>query len=152
MCSGCQADDHLVWYVLSDLTDTGANDAVLPFTKQHVTRDRFKHNLAHMINMIRDPASPYHSPSTHIILINAPPILEATRQAAMIAKWKLFGCHGPSPKLNVAKDRTKSYAEASKEVATEQNVPVVDLWTALVQAAGSDNEDALLPFFTYASI
>ena len=42
----------------------------------------------------------------------------------------------------------KKYAEACKDVARKANVPVIDLHTALVEAAGGDDEahlDQYLP-------
>ncbi|WWD08584.1 hypothetical protein V865_006696 [Kwoniella europaea PYCC6329] len=125
----------------------GANDATLPDTPQYVPLDRYKANLVQLIQYIKDPSSEYYSPETKIILINAPPIIESAWVEARVEKWKSFGSEGPKPEQNRDRKVTKQYADAALEVAREQGVEGVDLWTAIVQAAGGEDADQLAPYF-----
>ncbi|OXG10085.1 GDSL Lipase/Acylhydrolase family protein [Cryptococcus neoformans Ze90-1] len=125
----------------------GANDACLPSSPQHVPLDKYKSNVKHIVNLIRDPSSPYHSPETKIVLISPPPIIEAAWIESRLEKWKSFGCEGPEPEQNRDAKVTKQYAEGCKEVGTELGVPVVDFWTAIVEAAGGEKDEQLAPYF-----
>nr|XP_018264335.1 GDSL Lipase/Acylhydrolase [Kwoniella dejecticola CBS 10117]OBR86493.1 GDSL Lipase/Acylhydrolase [Kwoniella dejecticola CBS 10117] len=125
----------------------GANDATLPGEPQCVPLDRYKSNLVKLVQLIRDPSSAYHSPDTKIVLINAPPIIEDAWVEARIEKWKSFGSTGPKPEQNRDKAVTKAYAEAAIEVAKEQKVEIVDVWTAIVETAGGEGAEQLAPYF-----
>ncbi|WVR09742.1 hypothetical protein IAU60_006818 [Kwoniella sp. DSM 27419] len=125
----------------------GANDAVLPGSPQCVPLDRYKANMSKLIQLVQSPSSAYHSPDTKIVVITAPPIIESAWVEARVEKWKSFGSEGPKPEQNRDRALTRRYAEAAAEVARENGVPVVDLWTAIVSAAGGQDEDQLLPYF-----
>jgi len=100
-----------IWY--------GANDAAVDGDSQHVPVNRFKSNLKQMIDMIRSPASSWYSPDTRIVLITPPPV-----------NTDMWNNHTRDF------DRTREYAEAVKEVAQETQLPVLDTWTTLYDAAG----------------
>ncbi|WWC68934.1 uncharacterized protein I206_102870 [Kwoniella pini CBS 10737] len=125
----------------------GANDATIPGEPQCVPLDRYKSNLVKLIKLIKEPSSAYYSPDTKIVLINAPPIIENDWVKARVEKWESFGSTGPKPEQNRDKRVTKSYAEAAIEIAKEQQVPIVDIWTAIVDVAGGEGDDQLAPYF-----
>ncbi|KAH9999127.1 GDSL Lipase/Acylhydrolase [Russula vinacea] len=104
----------------------GANDACLPGFTQHVPLSRFSENLATMVRAIRAPESQWYSPETRVLLITPPPI------------------HIPSMGVDMQPmrtfDVTKAYAEEVKKVGEAENVPVVDVWTVIWEAAGKSKE------------
>jgi isoamyl acetate esterase len=108
----------------------GANDATVPpENPQHVPLDRFKANLVRLVDMVKSPTSAYYSPDTRIILITPPPV--------NTYQWE--------EGRNFVK--THSYAIAVKEVGEQVGVPVADVWTAIWDAAGH-NEQALAPLLS----
>jgi len=111
----------------------GANDASLPGFTQHVPLSRFSENLTTMVRAIRAPESQWYSPETRLLLITPPPI------------------HVPSMKVDMQPTRTfdvtKAYAEEVKKVGEAENVPVVDAWSGIWEAAGK-NKEAVKGFFT----
>lgn len=76
---------------------------------------------------------------TRIVLLNPPPVNTFQRGAALAARNPPQAC-----------DRdflvTKEYAEAVVEVAKTEGVPVVDVWSAMYEAAERD-ERKLESFF-----
>ncbi|KAF8652721.1 hypothetical protein AX16_004221 [Volvariella volvacea WC 439] len=108
----------------------GANDACIPPSSQHVPLEEYRSNLKRFIELIRSPASPHHSPETRIALITPPPV--------NTIQWnrgdRLF-------------DVTRQYAGAVLEIGREEDVPVVDVWTALWKAAG-ETEQALSEYLS----
>ncbi|KAK8861300.1 hypothetical protein IAR55_002119 [Kwoniella newhampshirensis] len=125
----------------------GANDACLPPTAQHVPIETYRANLHHLIAQVQSPSSAYHSPNTKIVLVNPPPIIEDAWLKSRVEKWTDFGSQGPKPDQNRDAKVTRRYAEVCKEVAKETGVPVVDLWQAIVDAAGGEADDQLAPYF-----
>ncbi|EJD46062.1 GDSL Lipase/Acylhydrolase [Auricularia subglabra TFB-10046 SS5] len=118
----------------------GANDACLVQSPQHVPLDRFRVNLTRMVTMLRDEKSEWYHPDTKVLFIAPPPVDEAARSADLASR---------SPPLAPDRtwDTTKAYADAVKQVGRELDVPVVDAWTAIWDAAGNRIEDlkAYLP-------
>jgi lysophospholipase L1-like esterase len=108
----------IVWF--------GANDAVLSDQIQHVPLATYKQNLKTILNLVRDPASPYHSPTTELILITPPPI-DPPAWAAEVARKT----GGQQVGVDRTTDNTRRYAEACREVAQEEGVPCVDAWSAI---------------------
>ncbi|KAL9083772.1 MAG: hypothetical protein Q9165_008382 [Trypethelium subeluteriae] len=112
----------------------GANDARLPnqyASPQHISPEQYRENLE---QIIQHPAVKAQSP--RIILITPPPIDEYLVEIADRAK-------GFDEKRRTA-ENTRRYADIVKEVGKENNVAVLDLWTALMLEAGwSDNEPLL---------
>ncbi|KAG2180901.1 hypothetical protein INT43_008481, partial [Umbelopsis isabellina] len=114
----------------------GANDAALPFAYQHVPITRYMDNLSEMIDMIQNANSKYHNPDCKILLITQPPVNEV--------QWRKR-CDENGEKMNRTAEVAKSYAEAAKQIASQYNVPVVDLWSELMLASEkSDLSDFLL--------
>lgn len=106
----------------------GANDAALPLPadpqrQQHVPIGRFKVNL-HLICI--HPAVQAHS--ARIILITPPPINEHLMEPSDLANGH--------KQLRRTSETTKLYAEAVKEVGSQLDLPVVDLWSAFMKTAG----------------
>ncbi|KAI0029870.1 SGNH hydrolase [Vararia minispora EC-137] len=110
----------------------GANDACILPSPQHVPLSRFKENLRAMIHAAPD--------STRVLLLSPPPVNTHQRAADLASRT-------PPKELDRLFDVTKSYAEAVKVVATEENVPIADVWTAVWDAAGRD--EAALSAFLY---
>lgn len=113
----------------------GANDATIPGEQQHVPLPKFKHNLSNMIHMVRDPWSEWFSPETRIILFTPPPV--------NTYQWLEFlrTCDPPKEYTDRKFEITKEYAEAVKEVGTQENVPVVDTWTLLWESCGKEEKN-----------
>ncbi len=79
-----------------------------------------------MVRAIRAPESQWYSPETGLLLITPPPI------------------HVPSIRIDLQPTRTfdvtKAYAKEVKKVGKAENVPVVDAWSRIWEAAGKNQE------------
>lgn len=117
----------MVWF--------GANDACIKPSIQHVPLPKFIENIKHMVHLVQSPESPYHSPSTRVILITPPPL--NTHQRA-----EDLGSRDPPLPLDRTFEATQAYAEGVKEAAATCKVSVVDVWSAIWKAAG-EREEAL---------
>ncbi|KAI8068632.1 SGNH hydrolase-type esterase domain-containing protein [Gongronella butleri] len=106
----------------------GANDAAISMAPQHVPVDRYKANLTTMIKMIKDPKSLCYNPNIRIIMINPPPLNEV--------QWQKR-CEDNGDPMNRFSHITKQYADAVKDVAAEQGVPVADIWSRITDKASS---------------
>ena len=102
----------------------GANDSTNPGEAQHVPLDDYKRNLQHLVRLVKDPKSTYYSPDTKIVMITPPPIIGALQQTRNPAN-------------------TKQYVEGCLEVGTQENVPVVNLYEAIIEAAGGQSDKQL---------
>ena len=118
----------------------GANDACIEPSPQHVSLPKYASNLKHIINLVQSPKSPYYSPETRIVLITPPPVNTHQRVIELQAR-------DPPMENDRRFDVTKSYADTVKDVAAEEEVAVVDVWTALMNAAGG--EETKLSEFLY---
>lgn len=118
----------------------GANDACIPPSPQRVPLDKYKANLEWMIQALRSESSEYYSPWTRIILFSPPPI--------QLSAWAAALADREVPRdLDRTFEETKRYADAAKEVAAAQRVPLVDTYDALWKAAG-EKEEGLTPFLS----
>lgn len=91
-----------------------------------------------MIQALGSASSEYYSPSTKIILFTPPPIHEGL--------WLEFlESRDPPVEMDRSWARTRSYADAVKEIAVSLKVPVVDTWEVIWTAAGEKIE--ALPMF-----
>jgi isoamyl acetate esterase len=88
--------------------------------------------------MVASPASPRYSPITRIILINPPPVNTYQREDDLQSR-------DPPKLLDREFETTRKYAEAVIDVGKQEDLPVVDIWNALYNAAGRD-EQALHQF------
>ncbi|GBC06828.1 hypothetical protein RclHR1_07070010 [Rhizophagus clarus] len=105
----------------------GANDAVIqPSSVQHVPLERYKENLKQMINVIKDPDSPYHSSETRMLLITPPPIDEE-------ALLKHRG------KIDRKSEISAKYAQTCVDLANELNVPVLNSWKLITDKVTLNN-------------
>lgn len=112
----------------------GANDSTLPGQTQHVPLDRFRSNIRDLVSLVRDPASPYHSPETSIVLINAP---------SFYPEHWLDEKERKGQPREVDRDlaNTKRYAEEVQSLGQELGLPVADAYAAVeraVQQVGAD--------------
>lgn len=145
--SGSVCDGWLAMTPGSELM-SGANDSVLPARLQHVPLDRYKANLAKLIHFVKDPSSPWYSPDTRIVLITAPPIIPEDWLKHCEGMWKQNGSQGPKPtEIDREPKNTKRYVEACLEVAKQEQVQVVDAWSAIVDKAGGSDASSLAPYF-----
>ncbi|KAF5365627.1 hypothetical protein D9758_003284 [Tetrapyrgos nigripes] len=116
----------------------GANDACIKPSPQHVPLPKFISNMKHLVNLVQSPKSEYYSSETRIILVTPPPINTIQRGADLRSRT-------PPLELDRLFETTHQYAEAVKDVGREEEVPVVDIWTKMWEAAGKQ-EDNLSKF------
>ncbi|KAJ5295371.1 hypothetical protein PENANT_c001G06213 [Penicillium antarcticum] len=109
----------------------GANDACVPGHSQHVPVEIYKQNLK---TIIQHPATRAQNP--RIILMSPPPINEYQLESFDAAK--------ESPHPSRTASGARQYADAAREVGAELNVPVADLWSAFMKAAGWKEGQALV--------
>ncbi|KAK3700558.1 hypothetical protein LTR37_015886 [Vermiconidia calcicola] len=118
----------------------GANDARLPNTpsdpQQHVPLDKFKENLRAIAT--HQCVKPHKD--VRIILITPPPVEERVNIKADEAKLPGLG---PMFRRSVAE--TARYAQAVRALGWELNLPVLDIWGAMMKKAryngsGLENE------------
>lgn len=64
-----------------------------------------------------------------------------------MSRWRFFGSEGEAPSLDRDAKHTKKYAEAVVQVGQELDVPTIDMWNAIVDAAGGNEPDKLAPYF-----
>ncbi|RCI03106.1 hypothetical protein CU098_012489 [Rhizopus stolonifer] len=114
----------------------GANDAALPITGQHVPLNRYKSNIKAMIDMIRNPTSPFYNPKLRLILITPPPLNES--------QWSKH-CEERGEQLNRFNKAAREYAECVMDIGRETQTPVADIWSRIMdKAVDSDLSDFLL--------
>lgn len=103
----------------------GSNDACFLEAEngQHVPLDKYKKNL---VKLLTHPVVEAHKP--RLILITPPPVEERRLEHRVKSQGYT--------KLNRSNERTKQYADASREVANEMNIACLDLWSAFMAKAG----------------
>ncbi|KAJ3733063.1 SGNH hydrolase-type esterase domain-containing protein [Lentinula guzmanii] len=102
----------------------GANDSCLVQSPQHVPLAKFATNLKYLVNLVQSPESQYYSPNTRIILATPPPVNTYQRKANLDAR--------DPPLLD--------YAQTVKDIAQEEEVGIIDIWTKMWDAAGHDEQ------------
>jgi lysophospholipase L1-like esterase len=93
--------------------------------------------MTEMIALIRD-----RSPETRIVLITPGPCQISRTKA------NFYDNKTPPQAMNRSNEQVKQYVDAVKEIGATTNLPVIDVWSAIWAAAGSDDDDALEPFFS----
>lgn len=113
----------------------GANDAIAKEANngQYVPLEDFKKNLQ---QLLQHEAVKAHNP--RLILITPPPVDEYQLEMADKAKG-----YDMSLQRRTA-ERTKSYADAARNVGRELNIAVLDIWTAFMLKAGWKQGEPLL--------
>ncbi|CCM03909.1 uncharacterized protein FIBRA_06060 [Fibroporia radiculosa] len=109
----------------------GANDAATEGTPQYVPLPAYSANLAKLVRTVTDSASAHYSPVTRILLLTPPPV-NTHQWAAHRAEQ--------NQTLDRNFEKTRTYAQAVRDVGKQVGVPVVDLWTALWDACGHVEE------------
>lgn len=109
----------------------GANDATLPGNAQHVPLAEY---TACLKAIVQHPT--VTAQGSKILLVTPGPVNELQLEPNDLAT----GCHSPQRTA----ENTKRYADACRDVGKHLDVPVVDLWTVLAEAAGWE-EGAPLP-------
>ncbi|GAA5848286.1 hypothetical protein JCM8547_004469 [Rhodosporidiobolus lusitaniae] len=118
----------------------GANDSALPGEPQHVPLSDYVANLRTLLSLLRSPTSPYHSPSTSLILITPPPFHPSSWTHTRVQRGLPEFC-------DRSLENTRKYVEAVKELGEREGVPVVDAFEPIWKAAG-EREEGLEEFFT----
>lgn len=111
----------------------GANDACLPRAFQHVPLDKFSANLSTLIQMVTSATSPWYSPTTKIILITPPPFNSSQWSAFLQTKI-------PPGEMDRTPENTARYAQAVRDVGAKEKIPVLDVFSAIVDAADGDEK------------
>lgn len=109
----------------------GANDAALPSREQHVPVHEYEQHLRRIVSHLQGRRREDGS-ATRVLLLTPPPVDEA--------RWEAH-CRSRGRPLDRKNEVTRLYARASKGVAREMQVPVVDLWRRL----GGRNPEAVAP-------
>jgi len=121
---------------------------VLPGESQHVPLEKYKTNLSTLVSFVRSPTSPYFSPDTKIIMITPPPIIETLFNEHLKAQLREQGQSAENMRASRRKEVTEKYAIACYDVAKEERLPVVDMHSSIIEAAGGEADDQLERFFT----
>jgi lysophospholipase L1-like esterase len=108
----------------------GANDACVPGNAQHVPLDEY---VACLKAIVRHPVVLAHR--VKILLITPAPVDEYQLEPNDLAI-------GHSALQRTA-GNTKRYADACRELGKQLNLPIVDLWTVFMEAAGWKEEGPL---------
>lgn len=121
----------------------GANDARLPDTypdpQQHVPLEEFVDNVKAIAG---HPCVLVHK-DIRIILITPPPFHERSALQADRVKDNIR-----EPNLRRTADAAATYAQAVRELGHKTNLPVLDLWTAMMRRAGYEGigiDDDVVP-------
>ncbi len=104
----------------------GANDSCLPGSIsdfQAVPLDTYRSNLRAMVELLKG-ADGKQNPHVHLILVGPPQVDGAAWGATCQNKYKL-----PSPPITRDLAHTATYAEASKSLATELQLPYINTWS-----------------------
>ncbi|OAX78346.1 hypothetical protein ACJ72_07349, partial [Emergomyces africanus] len=113
----------------------GANDAVLPGFQQHVPISAYKDSLT---KILTHPLIKAHK-ETNLLLLTPPPVNEYQFSSSSSSSTTTSNNTDPDPEptaLMRKASQTKLYADACREVGKALNVPVADVWTAFMTAAG----------------
>ncbi|GAA5877453.1 hypothetical protein JCM16303_003339 [Sporobolomyces ruberrimus] len=140
----CTSDPHTTLATLW----LGANDSVFPLNKQHVPLSEYSTNLSRIIDLLRSPDSRHYDPETKFVLITPTPISPSDWEI----ERKRRGLKGEMDRTN---ENTRKYADTVIELGKRSNVPVVDAFKAIWNAAekekdesGNEFEEVLKGFFT----
>lgn len=109
-----------------------------------------------MIHMVKDVNLQSDSSKTDILLITPPPFLDHFWRKQHV-EWALrTGYANTDEKAVEGMMRTskvmKTYVEACLAVGKEEGIDVLDIYLGMIRAAGSEDEDALRPFFTWVDL
>ncbi|CEO98005.1 hypothetical protein PBRA_006119 [Plasmodiophora brassicae] len=102
----------------------GANDAVLPSEPQHVPVDEYRGNLVDLVDLIADRRRTGRG--DFLVLLTPPPIDNAAYDADCIRKGYSAGTR--------SLDGVRPYVDACLEVGRLCNVPVIDVFQAMLAA------------------
>jgi hypothetical protein len=134
--------------IVANVLHPGANDAVRPGPAhyQHVPIPNYKAFLSKLISLVRSPTSAYYSPETKILLITPSPVADGLDYANSRRTW--MGneqIHGPIQPVHL-NAVTKEYAKACVDVAEAEGVTVIDMHSAITEAAGGCSDEKLKAF------
>ena len=117
----------------------GANDQALPglADHHHVPVNEYKENLKILIGRIRADYK-----CQRILLIGPPPVHHEQRLAYQIER---YGKEGATGKLERTMETAQTYSDACKHVAEEADLPFLNLYQAMVENGGG--QDDLAKFF-----
>jgi len=95
--------------------------------------------------MVNSPSSEYYSPEAKIILINAPPII-VHKWTEHLAQIRIAAGEADPRKPSRTPEQTKLYAMECLDVARNHSLPYVDMYSALIKAAGGADDKSLDPY------
>ncbi|KAJ5103138.1 Esterase SGNH hydrolase-type subgroup [Penicillium argentinense] len=101
----------------------GANDSVGKDHFQHVSIEVYKENLK---KIIQHPAVQAQNP--YIILMTPPPVNEY--------QLEQFDAEKSTPHPSRTAKNTKDYADVTRVIGKELNLPVADIWSAFMDVTG----------------
>lgn len=81
--------------------------------------------------MVASPASPYHDPATRFILLTPPPVDAEVRARDLLSR-------SPARAPDRSVENTHAFAQAVKDLGAARGLPVLDVWTAINDAAGRE--------------
>ncbi|KAK5127859.1 hypothetical protein LTR85_004976 [Meristemomyces frigidus] len=120
----------------------GANDARIAGSPggpdQTVPLPEYKANLR---NIVQHPAVTAHE-KLKIILVTTPPIDERKCIKSDVEKYPTLAGQKVLRRTAV---NTAAYAQGVRELGAELEVPVLDIWTAMVARAGHSRHDPVMP-------
>lgn len=117
---------------------------------QSLPLDKYVANLNHYISSLVEPASEYYQPEARIVLITPPPLVHSMRLEQPLPSNVEKKDQGKERDL----EHTRKFKDACLTIGeewagkTQGKVQVLDAWKAIVDAAGSERDDQLRPFFT----
>lgn len=103
----------------------GSNDACFAEAKtgQHVPLDAYRENL---VKLLTHPSIKAHG--ARLLLVTSPSVEERPLEHRVKSQGYT--------KLNRTNERTKQYADVSRQVALDMNVGCVDLWKVFMNRSG----------------
>lgn len=124
----------------------GTNDAALPPLPNHVPLDEFVPNLEYILNSLTSESSPYGvagTPGTNIVLITPAPILLSMTPPDRQIPGRVRSAKAYRDAVLMVGEKFK----AKEKADGNWKLGVIDLWGAMIQAAGGEGEE-LRPYLT----
>ncbi|KAI5451431.1 hypothetical protein NCC49_001737 [Naganishia albida] len=128
----------------------GANDATLPPCAQSLPLEKYIANMNYYVSSLVEPESDYYQPEARIVLITPPPLVQSMRLEMPLPPGIPKEEQGKERNL----DHTRKFKDACLTIGeewkarTNGRVQVIDYWKVIVDAAGSEQDSDLRPFFT----
>lgn len=96
---------------------------------------------------MRSPDSPYYSPETEIVLITPAPIIEVDWTSHVKANRIAEGVYSEPFDGGRRAGDVKKYVEACRSVASQEGLPLLDLYDEMARVAGGFSDEQLRPYY-----